>query len=291
MGGYFDAVMRWLRGRPGHKLAKALTDEDLAIKLRWIEDVEEFDESVLPLPSGDFPLNDESPNFLIACVVHSSETDEMKHAEGTGIDSARDDYEGMDSGGRQLWPEKVLEAMTSWPKEYVFGAGAHHEGHHDAHHEGESTGVKTVGTTNIRDFIAILETLDSEGSVTRAVHINGVSLHPGDTLILRGTVTVDDLISRKVRPTQLEFAPCPTIATVGIYAQGYFVDFHHAFTGFREGLNLQTTSEAGTLSEMAAEVNRVNTKRDHGTKKMPPRRIRGLSARRDPLQAARSGCA
>merc|ERR1719487_1737927 len=104
---------------------------------------------------------------------------------------------------------------------------------------------------------------------------------------------MEDLRSFAVHPDRLEFVSCPWVEHVSILMQGKFVDYHQHFKGFREGGNLKPSDTFTSLHDLGNEMNiqvqqniKLQKQANMGSfAKTIPRRIRGLSARRDPLQA------
>lgn len=123
--------------------------------------------------------------------------------------------------------------------------------------------------------------------------ISGLAVHPGSTLVQIGPKAVKlSFIRNAAEPfkQRLTFVPPLRVASAKVLHKGSYSCFHELFRGWKEHGNLRflPTPWIPDLHDLGRGVREWQT--EMREPRPPPRRIQGLSARRDPLEAAQRGC-
>jgi len=161
---------------------------------------------------------------------------------------------------------------------------------------------KQVCVQTIQGLSEMLEHMDlGAGLVRRTVHVGEDLLFPGDTLLMEGQLAGRDVRNfvRSVRegsvhvPITLVFLQGLQVEHVEVLAMAPYSEVHQHFVGFRETGNLKMNPTPPTSSQslisVAGELLTDASSQSRGGK-VAPRRLRDLSARRNPTKAGTRGC-
>eukprot|EP00929_Paragymnodinium_shiwhaense_P046215 TRINITY_DN23527_c0_g1_i1.p1 TRINITY_DN23527_c0_g1~~TRINITY_DN23527_c0_g1_i1.p1 ORF type:complete len:1262 (-),score=307.07 TRINITY_DN23527_c0_g1_i1:414-4127(-) len=187
------------------------------------------------------------------------------------------------------FPEPWIQPLTSclhhWPS-----------AHGDDHKQGKAE--KTIRVVTPEMMKEVIDVLDTHGVVdkVRLGSEQKLRLFPGDSLLLKGPLDgrkVADLLEGRIThtPCVLTFVPCLSVAEASLSEVGLYADVHEQFQGFRESKNrlLRPTPEFKGMIALNGTLKDIR-QRAKKSQVANPRSVRGLSARRNALQAAQRGC-
>uniref|UniRef100_A0A7S0B9U1 14-3-3 domain-containing protein n=1 Tax=Pyrodinium bahamense TaxID=73915 RepID=A0A7S0B9U1_9DINO len=209
-------------------------------------------------------VSDASCSFLVGCAVRLPHSLLASAARGKSHDHE--------------WTDDLEQELTKWPSESAEGS--------------EQVKEVEVGGPELQ---SVLNNLNEDGLVkTESDKFNlfagDVLLPPDDQQSTREYVK--ELCSeKKAENTKLKFLSCLQVNAAKCLAEGPYTDMHVKFKGFHDTGCIHTSKHFTSFNQMRKELATVrqrSLKAVAGTK--PPRRIRGLSARRSPIQAAKRGC-
>lgn len=236
---------------------------------------------------------------LVVCVVQTDsgvrDVDESSHGDESSDDDepARGGTAGTERSPTDFKPQewqRILELpLLNWPTR-----GA------------PPRTILNIGKRSQKMQQRLQEALNERGVVTTNIvvqsDIGDVELHPGDTLLASEMVPHSSIVMRDVPNIELQFVPRLSAHSIEVLAASSYCDFHEHFVGFRGGQRLHFTAatllpeerhqqESFLLSSFKVLYTEIEkalaTKKDY---KQCQRRIRGLSARRNPHLASRRGC-
>jgi len=226
-------------------------------------------------------VTETTKTFLLACVVRvnqHSQVGSLKRAE-------------------EAFREKLEAELTTKSVDMEIGDMKNGE-------RGER--VKTLTLTK-PDFITLANYLDLEGIVQGTPPVGNSQICPGDILQWPDDIQGDSVHERCYRQLEkanengeinvnLRFLPSLQVHTAKIVAAGPYTDTHKHFSGFPgsssvEGKLLKPCNNDFSYQFVIREMKAFQEQASQRTaRNKVPRRIAALSARRNPIQAAKRGC-
>jgi len=209
--------------------------------------------------------------FLVACAAKLKPAEQGERKESHGDDPSK--WE---------WAENLCDQLLSWSP------------------HASNSGTKLLRLiANNDQYKDVVNCLDAQGIVVKASQqpVGGVRLHLGDALSLTGDLedrTVEDLRNGKVNcPVTLVFIPCLAVQEARVAEAGEYADVHECFEGFRDSAKRRLrprVNHFSTLGQLCHKLKDCQKTRKTSGSGVAPRPLRGLSARRNPLQAVQRGC-
>lgn len=158
---------------------------------------------------------------------------------------------------------------------------------------------ETVTILQSSDLCRIATVLDNDGVLLEDVSGNvtgGSRLRQGDVLLFRDALkraSVKDLSSMSVYETdggvKLAVLPCLRVSGAHVVDIVSYPDVHHLFEGFGSGGPLRPTAAFQSLEGLRRKASSSSGTGSSGNT-VKPRRVRGLSGRRNPRDASARGC-
>lgn len=181
-----------------------------------------------------------------------------------------------------VWIQQFTEALRDWP----------------IRHYAPSQEPKRVRLQDLSRLRDVVRCLDNDGVVFEDLDkgvIGSTALHQGDVLLFKDNLkgkSVKQLMESVANGGEdgntLQFFPCPRVVEARIVEMAPYSLFHHLFRGFQTARLLEPL--AGFQSLRTLEQDIVHSHKSVQSNAPQPRRIAGLSARRNPLQASSRGC-
>mmetsp|Transcript_70810 Transcript_70810/g.124976 ORF Transcript_70810/g.124976 Transcript_70810/m.124976 type:complete len:1055 (-) Transcript_70810:77-3241(-) len=274
-------VLRWLRGQPlflddvdGNEKGEeeddgeAFVPRQLLAQVRWVE----------TLSRG--PVTREGQNFTVACVVrlHQKALAQAAaaRAHAAGMEPRSHDNQPVKEKIPN-WSDVLVEAVKGWP-------------------ESKATSHQIrIEDQNLLVYLGF--SLSEDGVVRRSLRVDQYRLWPGETLSMTGPLEgkspregIAALREGHVPcPVEITFIKPMQVQSAKLLDTAPYMEQHSNFMGFREdGRNLKVSEQFTTLDDLCKVIAAERQKDQQ--QQMAPKRIPGLSTRRNPVLAMNRGC-